>query len=169
MTCGIVEFLFPIEYPQRYIEREVNQTELLGTWEITPDSETRVNNYFQQKDVKHWALKTPWKSISLYEDGTCEVDLVISWSLNDDMLQEPDTLPTCTWKIDTILGYNVSGSFKDVPGVFVRFEHYNKTADSYVVYYSESYIVEENSELVLWNFIGDNSYFSYQDFKKTNE
>lgn len=95
LTCGIVEFLFPIEYPQRYIERKVSESELVGTWEITPDSETRVNNYFQQKDVELWALPIPWKSISLYKDGTCEVDLELSWSLNNEALKEPDTLVAC--------------------------------------------------------------------------
>jgi hypothetical protein len=168
MTCGIVEFLFPLEYPQRYIEREVTQAELIGKWKITSDSVTRVNNYFQQKDVKLWALDTPWNSISLREDGTCEVDLELSWSLNDEVLREPDAPATCTWRIDSILGYDEGGAFRHVPGLFVRFEHYNKEADMYNVYYSESYIVEENGELILWNFIGD-SVSSFQDFKKASK
>ena len=168
MTCGIIEVLFPLDYPQRYIEREVNQAELVGTWEITPDSEIRVNDYLQQKDVKLWALKTPWKSISLHQDGTCEVDLELSWSLNDKVLGETDALATCTWQIDSILGYDKGGSFRHVPGLSVSFKHYNKEADMYNIYFSESYIVEENGELILWNFIGD-SVSSFQDFKKVSK
>ncbi len=166
--CGILEALFPLEYPQRYLDRKVDEAELIGTWIITSESETSVSAYFQQGDTEIWALKTPWKSISLYEDGTCEADIVLSWSLDSEVLREPDAPSTCTWRIDSILGYDVDGSFRHVPGLFVRFEHYNKEADMYNVYYSESYIVEENGELVLWNFIGD-SVSLFQDFKKASK
>jgi hypothetical protein len=168
MTCGLGDLLSPINYPPRYIEREVSRDELVGTWEVTSESESRINAYFQkQKETS--ALAAPWKSISLNSNGSCEVDLEISWSLNNDVLKELDALPTCTWKIDTTLGYDENGMFKDVPSLLVRFEHFNVEADLYHVYYSESFIVEENNELILWNFIGGSSFLRYQDFKKINK
>jgi hypothetical protein len=168
MGCGILELLFPINYPQRYIEREVNNTELVGTWKITPDSETRMIDYFQQKDSKLY-LEAPWKSISLNKDGSCKVDLEVSWSLNNEVLEEADALSTCTWKTDKILGYKEHGSFNHVSGLTVSFEHFNKQENNYHIYYSEFYIVEENKKLVLWNFIGDPAHLSYQDFMRVNQ
>jgi len=85
------------------------------------------------------------------------------------VLQEADARTTCTWKIDSIMGYDEDGDFLDVPGVFIRFEHYDKSADAYNVYSSELYVVEEDNDLVLWNFIGDPLVFSFQDFKKVSK
>ena len=34
-TCGIGDALGGIDIPQRYIERQVNHTELVGIWNLT--------------------------------------------------------------------------------------------------------------------------------------
>jgi len=168
-SCGILELLFPIEFPQRYIHRNVQQAELIGTWNITSDSEARTDDYFQQIDIERRELNAPWKSINFQEDGVCEVEIVENWAVNNTVLQEADARTTCTWKIDSIMGYDEDGDFLDVPGVFIRFEHYDKSADAYNVYSSELYVVEEDNDLVLWNFIGDPLVFSFQDFKKVSK
>ncbi len=169
-SCGILELLFPVEFPQRYIDRDIQQSELVGTWNITPDSEARADDYFQQTDIERRELNAPWKSINFQEDGVCEVEIVENWAVNNTVLQEGDARATCTWNIDSILGYDEGGSIIDVPGVFIRFEHYNKSTDAYNVYYSELYVVDEDKELVLWNFIGDPiPTFLFQDFKKTSK
>ena len=168
MTCGIVEFLFPVNYPQRYIQREVNKSELIGTWEITADSQARIESYLQHPDKFLPVSPSPWKSITLNNDGSCKVNLEISWTLNNDVLGEADALLICTWKIDKILGYDEQGSFKDVLGLVINFEYYNKQEDKYYVYDSHSYIDEENNQLVIWDFIADPANLQYQDFHKTN-
>ena len=169
LGCGILEMLFPIEWQQRYIDRKVESSELLGTWVLTSDSETRIKAYLEQNDFSWGYIDAPWKTITLRRDSSCQVELELSWDPENSVLTESDALPTCTWKVDNILGHDTDGSFKDVQGLFVRFEHYEQQTDSYLVYYSESYIVEENNELILWNFIGDPTYFDYQDFKRISE
>ncbi len=165
--------LFPIDYfPQRYIEREVDKTELVGTWKITPDSESRIKTFFekiQNGDLDWEPITAPWKTITLNEDGTCQIEFEVSWDIENKVLPEPDAGPTCTWKIKKITGYDKEFSSKYVPGLFVRLEHFNEQEDRYYVYYSECYIVEENNELVLWDFIGDPEQVEFQDFKKTNQ
>jgi hypothetical protein len=171
LGCGIIEMLFPIDnFPQRYIEREVDKTELVGTWKITPDSEPRIKTYFEQiqnGDLDWGPVRAPWKTITLNNDGTCKIEFEASWDIENKVLTEPDAGSTCTWKVEKISGYDKELSSKYVPGLFVRFEHFNEQEDQYYVYYSESYIAEENNELVLWNFIGDPIQVEYQDFKKT--
>jgi len=171
MGCGIVEMLFPIDnFPQRYIERDVNETEFIGTWKLTSESEARIITYVEehQKDDSFWVpVSAPWKTITFYEDGTCGINFQISWNAESKVLTESDALPTCTWKIESISGYDNEFSSKYVRGLSVRFEHYDKQEDMYYVYNSDSYIVEENNELVLWDFIGDPLDLQYQDFKKT--
>jgi len=169
MGCGILEMLFPIDnFPQRYIERDVGENELVGIWNLTSDSELRMNAYFRenQNEDLSWE-QAPWKTITLNEDGTCKISFEISWGIDNKVLTEPDAHSNCTWEIDKISGYGEDLSSKYVPGLFLRFEHYNKEEDMYYVYYSEPYLAEENNELVLWYFIGDPLERQYQDFKKT--
>lgn len=170
LGCGIIEFLFPIEnFPQRYIEREVDNIELVGTWNITPDSEPRIAAYFDEiKDSGlYWGpVKAPWKTMTLNQDGTCQIDFEASWDIENKVLTESDGLSSCTWEIKKISGYDKEFSSKHVPGLVMRFEHFNEQEDLYHIYDSESYIVEENNKLVLWYFIGDPTHLQYQNFGK---
>jgi len=168
-TCGIIDALFHVSYPQRYIEREVDNGELIGTWQITADSRSRIEAYLLHPDDFWPVSPAPWTSITLNQDGTCKIDLEISWANDDATLREADALPTCTWKIHKVGGYDKQGSLKYVQGIFINFEHYNKQEQLYNVYMSEAYIVEANNELIIWNFIGSPSYARYQDFKKIDQ
>ncbi len=169
MACGIADALFPIEYPQRYIEREVNSSELVGTWNITADSETRIESYLQHPDDFWPASPAPWKSVTLNQDGSCEIQFETSWADDNDALKQLDAPSTCAWKVRKIAGYDKQGSSKYVPGLTVYFGRYNKKEDQYYGNDSESYIVIEDNKLVLWNFIGDPEYLRYQDFHKINQ
>ena len=44
--CGILSLMFGL--PERYIERDVKEEEMVGTWSITPDSESDVNDFLQR-------------------------------------------------------------------------------------------------------------------------
>ncbi|MBX3036860.1 MAG: hypothetical protein KF758_08090 [Anaerolineales bacterium] len=165
MTCGIIEFLFPVEYPQRYIERDIKEDELIGTWKITADTETRIKDYFQDRD-KFWPVSpTPWKSITLYQDNSCEAEIEFLWVSESDVFKE-DAVLTCTWEIDKVHGYDEIGQSKYVFGLSFSFENYNKQEDKYYMYSPDAYIFEENNELIVWNFIGMPDNLSYQEFKK---
>ena len=166
LGCGIVEFMFPNEYPQRYIQRKVDVSELVGRWEIEPVSETGIIDYIKENDLSSGQINSPWRSITLKKDGSCSVDLEISWDPNNEVLTAPGSLSTCTWKIDRILGYTEDGSFQDVPGLVVSFKHFNELDNFWHLYFSENYIVEENGELVLWSFVTG---YLYQDFVKSGE
>ena len=169
MACGIADALFPVEYPQRYIEREVNNSELVGTWQMTANSESKIEAYLQHQD-DFWSVSpAPWKSITLNQNGSCEIKLEISWASDNEVLKQKDASSTCTWKVDKILGYDEQGSSKYVPGLIVYFEYYNKQESKYYVYHSESYIATENKALVIWDFIGDPDYLRYQDFHKISQ
>ena len=85
LTCGIVEFLFPINYPQRYIERDVNLNELIGTWTITAESESRIMSYLQQQDGFWPITPAPWKSITLNDDSSCKADIKTLWAINNEV------------------------------------------------------------------------------------
>ena len=168
LTCGIIEFLFPVQFPQRYMDRDVEPKELVGTWQVTSDSQSRIDIYLQQQD-EFWPISpAPWNSIILNDNGSCKIELESSWAVDNEVLNEADALPTCTWKIDRLLGYDEQGSSNYVTGLFVRFEHYNEQEDRYYVYYSESFIAEEDNKLVIWNFIGNPSQIRYQNFERTN-
>lgn len=166
LGCGIIEMLFPAEFPQRYIEREVDRAELIGTWEITTESEAIINDHIGQ-DQTWETIDSPWKTISLNEDGSCQIDFEITWDPDNNVLTDPASLSTCAWKMDTALGYDENGYFKDVPGIVVSFNRYDETLDKYFIDYSKNYIAEENGELVLWDFIGETPFYT-QDFKKSN-
>lgn len=161
LSCGIIDLFFPQEYPQRYIEREVNILELVGTWETTPDSEKRIDDYFKSPYQSPWGLYSPWKRIILYDDHTCEFEVEFSWTSYDKNYRSFGTPSPCTWKIDTISGYSVEGDYIDVTGV--RLGLYFTVSDLY--------FVEENGELILWNFIGgyDYSVSDFHEFKKVNK
>jgi hypothetical protein len=154
--CGILEMIFG--FPQMYIQREVQASELVGTWNITPYGEANVDKWL--KDSPDWGIGAPWKSITFNKDGTCQVKFEKAWYTAKTPLPTnaivPDILP-CSWKLAKIS--NIDND--DVTGVELE------SGDNYVGYTS-FYIFEENGELMLWNLIGYVDHFSRQEFKKSS-
>lgn len=157
--------------PQRYIDRDVKAKEMIGTWEITSESETNVDKFINES--KWWISDppTPWKAITLNGDKTCNIKFETKWLPNED--DYPTSVPrplisnnilvndmvSCTWKISTKMRVS-----KAVPAIHFDFEYPNNT------YSMDSlYIYEEDGKLILWDFIGNPDYFIFQDFVKTKQ
>jgi len=155
--------------PKRYIDRDAKAKEMIGTWEITPESVTSVDKFINES--KWWITDAPipWKAITLNGDKTCDVRFEINWLPNENAF--PTSVPhplisndvlvndmvSCRWKISTRIRVN-----KEVPAFHLDFEYPNNT------YSMDSlYIYEENGRLILWDFIGNPDYFIFQDFVKT--
>jgi hypothetical protein len=167
ISCGILDLAFT-DIPQRYIDREVKDVELVGFWKLTSDSENRVGSCLSADSSCF--VRAPWRVIAINSNGTCQVNPEIPWiSDSQDILRQPDALASCTWQLKEILGYKEDGTFRDVLGIFLRLEHLNSQTDTYELYYSGLFIVEENGELILWDYIGDPVNANYQDFKKSRE
>ncbi|MBN1428852.1 MAG: hypothetical protein JXB07_10745 [Anaerolineae bacterium] len=163
MSCGILEFLSEDDVPQRYIERQVEDAEVIGNWQLVSGAEVQVNDYVEQADLPKGIV--PWKTLLLDGDGTCQVEIEIAWIFDSGhILKEADTPATCTWHVKDVWNRNST-----VPGVGLRFEHFNDLKDSYEVYYSDLYIVEEEGELILWSYIGEAYASRYQDFRRIQE
>ena len=165
--CGIMNPSY--DTPKRYIDRDVKAKEMIGTWEITPESVTSVDKFINES--KWWITDAPipWKAITLNGDKTCDVRFEINWLPNENAF--PTSVPhplisndvlvndmvSCRWKISTRIRVN-----KEVPAFHLDFEYPNNT------YSMDSlYIYEENGRLILWDFIGNPDYFIFQDFVKT--
>ncbi len=165
LSCGFCEFVFT-NIPQRYIEREVEDVELVGLWTLTQDSEARIIAYIDHDESR--SIGTPWKTISVNPDGTCQVKPEMLWiTKRESILNNSDIFASCTWKSKEVLGSSEDGTSKKVPGVFLRFERFNNQTEMYEVYYTDLFISEENNELILWSYIGNPANVKYQDFKKT--
>lgn len=163
MGCGICSALS--DFPERYIEREVQMAELVGTWELTPASESRIDSF--RKEHPSWGIQAPWRTILLYDDGTCQVkpenmwvpdeEQVPSYTLANGMLEG-------TWKLADVWGITTEGGHKDVPGVVLHFEYPENHTHA-----STLHIAEENNELILWTYVGDPDKVRYQDFTRTQD
>jgi hypothetical protein len=167
--CGIGDAIGPgNNISQRYIQRQVNHNELVGTWSLTTGADI-IQTYASVPDSP--AYPTPWKSIILNDNGTCHVDFESSWYKQGSDLGKPDALATCTWKLDTVTGPDKDLSYIEVPGIDIYFDYLPQNTSVYEAYMFEYFIAEENNQLVLWNFIGDivNGPFSFQDFKKVSK
>lgn len=160
--CGILSLVFDL--PERYIDREVKTGEMIGTWSITSDSEAEVNQFVQK--YPEWGISAPWKSITLNGDGSCNVKLEISW-LSGTSVSPTDAysksvisndIISCAWG----LAKNENLSGKMSPVIKLALEYPGNYGARYSLY-----IVEENGELILWNFIGDPDDFRTQDFVKS--
>jgi hypothetical protein len=168
-ACGIADMF--LEYPQRYIQREVQANEIVGTWKLTQDSESRINSY--TPEYSGWRIK-PYKTIYIYSDGTCEYEVNNEWVTDDlqpFLTEDWETLYSgkrieCTWRLENLSGRTESGASKNVPGIFLMSEVYKKETDSYNVNYIELYIAEEDNEIILWDFIEHSYDALYQDYKK---
>jgi hypothetical protein len=138
--CGIMSLIFG--FPDRYIKRDVQVSELVGTWNITAESKSRM-----QDAEPYTGLAIPYEYIKLNHDGTCKVDL-------------ENTRLSCSWELTKVPGLES----KQVPGITLDFHE----GDDYVPdtdYYL--YLFEENDELILWTVIDDPDDFNLQEFKKS--
>ena len=166
--CGIMNLIFDL--PERYIERDVKIQEMVGTWNITAQSETDVNKFL--KDFPGWGASAPWKTITLNSDGTCMVQLEIKWlrdenEISTEFPRDPipedvksNNITSCAWN----LAKEKNLSNKISPIVEFDIEYPNRYGMKYSLY-----IYEENNKLILWNFIGDADDFLPQDFMKTGQ
>ena len=152
--CGILSAIFGL--PERYIERDVKVEEMVGTWNVTSDSEADVNTW-----INHhwdWGIGAPWKSFTLNEDGSCKVEFQDEWLSSSDLATSDIT--SCTWN----LAKEENLSDKISPVLKFNFEY----SDEGTAIFS-SYLFEENSRLIVWNFIGDPDDFITQDFVKVKQ
>jgi len=150
--CGLLEATLPLEWPQRYIEREVESDELVGVWELTSNSEREIKNYYSQRN-EAVELSSPWKTIVLNQDGSCSVEFVLDWN-SWEILEYASTLETCTWKKEQLLGYNERGLSMDVLGVRFGFEYHDPITGANRGIVPQLYIYEDDGELILWDFYG---------------
>ena len=159
-ACGLDAFFY---FPERYIERSLQRTELVGRYELTKDSEIEITAFLQKHPSwKNWGY--PWKTITLNDNRTCQIELKDTWVKNSEQLfyqAHAENNLRCEWQLQDISGFAAQGGTKDVPGIELRFDH----GVSFTYFYS-LYIVEENSTLILWDYIGDPDSLDYQDFKQ---
>ena len=147
------------DLPERYIERDVKAEEMIGTWNITPDSEVDVNNFI--KKFPDWSGFAPWKTFTLNSDGSCGVELDTAW-LGDSYSKDVAVVKTtsCNWN----LAEKENLSNKISPILELGFDYLDSNG-----LMTSLYIYEENSKLILWGFIGDPDDFRPQDFVKVEQ
>lgn len=155
--CGILSVIF--ELPERYIERDVKAEEMVGTWNITSDSEADVKEF--AKKFQGWDAYMPFTSITLSADGTCNAQYQANW-LDEVVSNDISIIRTtsCSWNV----AKEENLSDKISPVVELDFEYANGYGRI-----QSLYIYEENNELVIWSFIGDPDDFRTQDFVKIRQ
>ena len=143
------------ELPERYIERDVKTEEMVGTWNVTSESEADVNKFLRTSPG--WSISAPWKTFTLNSDGSCSVEIKNDWlgDFYSDLATK--SMKSCSWN----LAREENLSHKISPVLDLDFEY----SDAYSTSFS-LYIVEEDGKLILWNFIGDPDDFLPQDFVK---
>ena len=77
--CGIMSLFF--ELPERCIQRDVKPEEMVGTWNVTAESEADVNDFL--KTFSDWGASIPWKTMRVNADGTCNVQIETGWLGNE--------------------------------------------------------------------------------------
>ena len=155
--CGIMNVIFGL--PERYIERDVKAEEMVGIWNITPDSEFDVNEFI--KKFPDWSGFAPWKTFTLNSDGSCSVELDTVW-LGDSYFTDVPVVNTtsCNWN----LAKQENLSNKISPVLELSFDYPDSNG-----LMTSLYIYEENIKLILWGFIGDPDDFRPQDFVKVKQ
>jgi hypothetical protein len=156
LGCGIMSVIFGL--PERYVERDVRLEELVGAWKVTPESESDVNSWINQQP--DWGIKAPCKTFILNSDGSCKVEIQPDWLGDFYSDLATNNMVSCSWKLDK----EKNLSDKISPVLKLDFEYPN----NYNAMFS-LYVFEENSELILWVFIGDADDFLPQDFIKVKQ
>ncbi|HNE06172.1 MAG TPA: hypothetical protein PLT08_16725 [Anaerolineales bacterium] len=152
--CCILSAIF--ELPERYIERDVKVEEMVGTWNLTSDSEADVNTWINYH--WDWGIDAPWKTFTLNKDGSCKVEFQSEWLSSSDLATT--NVISCTWKLEK----EENLSDKISPVLKFKFEYSDKGTSMF-----SSYLFEENNKMIVWNFIGDPDDFITQDFVKVKQ
>jgi len=147
--CGIMSLIFGL--PERYIERDVKMNEMVGIWNITPDSEADIKEFV--KKFPGWDAYMPLKTITLNDDGTCNIEFDEIHSI----YTTTNNIISCSWD----LGKERNLSDKISPILELDFEYSNNHGSM-----RSLYIYEEDNNLIIWGFIGDPDDFRTQDFVK---
>jgi hypothetical protein len=155
--CGIMSLIFGL--PERYIERDVKADEMVGTWNVTPDSEADVNKFVGT--FPDWGATAPWKTFTLNNDGSCIVEIKNDWLGNFYSDLATVNMTSCSWN----LAREKNLSDKISPVLELEFGY----PDNYGTALFSLYIFEENGKLITWNFIGDADDFLPQDFVKVEK
>jgi hypothetical protein len=152
--CGIMSAVFGM--PERYVERDVTLEEMVGTWNVTSDSEADVKAFVAK--FSDWDAYMPFTSITLNGDGSCRAEHKANW-LDEVPSSDISMIYTtsCSWDLAT--EENLSGKWS--PVIKLGFEYANNYG-----WRQSLYIYEENDELIVWSFIGDPDDFRTQDFVK---
>jgi hypothetical protein len=154
--CGILSVIFGL--PERYIEREITPEEVVGTWNITSDSESDVSDFVAK--FPDWNAYMPFTSLTLNGDGTCSGEYRANW-LDEVGSGDLSMIRTtsCSW--DLVKEENLSAKISPVIRLAFRYTNNPDPGGGLPLY-----IYEESDELILWNFIGDPDDFRTQDFMK---
>lgn len=156
LGCGIMSVIF--ELPERHIERDVKIEELVGTWKVTPESESDVNSWVNQQP--DWGIVSPWKTFTLNGDGSCKVELQANWLGDFYADLATKSMNSCSWKLEKEKNLSDNTS----PVLKLDFEY----PGNYTAMFS-LHLFEEDGKLILWNFIGDPDDFVTQDFVKLTQ
>jgi hypothetical protein len=159
MGCGILNVIFDV--PENYVHRDVQNNELVGTWKITPQSETDLKQFLH--DFSGWGSNAPWETIKLNNDGTCEVKLIPDWLSKEggwDYTENVliNNMLSCTWQQSSSLWYPEDHVAKGI--------QFNLKYADYSINYFYLYVNEAEGEMVLWTFYGDADDFNSQEYKK---
>jgi hypothetical protein len=153
--CGILSAIF--DFPERYIERDITPEEMVGTWNITSDSEADVREFATK--FSDWHAYMPFTSLTLNGDSTCIGEYRANWL---DKVASSDIsiirTTSCSW--DLLKEENLS--HKVSPVIRLDFEYSINIPGGGL----PLYVYEENDRLIVWSFIGDPDDFSTQDFVK---
>ena len=146
--------------PDRHIHRDVDSSEIIGTWQATDASIERITH-------EGYSLYTNQKNhcFKLFEDGTCEFSGYPFYSYPNIVDQKNDYMDSVTgqWtitKISTSAGHHSV----TVPALQIVIETKKEIITHSVTIHL--FIVEEKNHIVLWEYIGDPDYVKYMDFVK---
>jgi hypothetical protein len=148
-----------LELPDRSVQRKVSKNELYGSWSVSNSSVSRME-YFESENPDWDGIPFPAMLFTLQKanhiTGVFNAKYIRKED-KDDFFLLSDYKDTLTlvgqWDLeaDTMFHYKIVAQF-DFPKNHTYFYSFN--------------LAEEDSSLVLWNYIGDPDDVKYQDYKK---
>ena len=147
--------LFLLGSQNRFVERPIENSEILGTWVPTQLSiEKLISENFKL------FTKSSDHKIIFYEDGKClyQSYFTYSWGYKDETKNYFNL--NGTWKFGTAL--EIIGDWSQpAPAIKINF-----SSDGHAHYQVDFYLYEKNGKLILWQFIGDPNKMNYFEFIK---
>ena len=147
----------------RYLFRDVNNSDLIGTWEITEPTLKQL----KKEGYKKYINKNDHQLI-LNNDSTCEISTFSSLLFHPTTQEETEyylNKERGTWKIISENSFKEEKSFYVVE---INIENESKK-DKTIIINSISIrftIAEINKKLILWGYVGDPDYREYYEFIK---